>query len=358
MPQELMLENAEYHHQMNGNPPNTMMHRMLSRDEAAALTYAAAPDIDQAISVLDTLGLAIPIFDLCDNARRLLGRHLQDFTSAFAVNCQELVELGICRELLEREIYIQPIFRTTSGFSRSNVSLVEMLTSFDREPYFNSKIRPGVNLIAEHRHYDRYLALEGTSAVTSHHHPAHAPGSGNGFPPQQSQPPAPRAHELEPEQLMQTSYVISRLFTLSEDGFMGKYRWNRGGSWKGKEWTPEFPTDAQVAMNVFCSFMDGLLPPAFEGDHRPFRRVHYMSAPPTAHQNIRGRYLIFQSQELPTPHYRVIVNGALQEVMPGKKNIFHAIVLFLYAIKQQKSGYLGNINLHQILERIFECTGH
>ena len=107
--------------------------------------------------------------------------------------------------------------------------------------------------------------------------------------------------------------------------------------------------------------MDALLPPSYEGD-RPFRRLHFdtcfanstttMSTP--HHQSsIRGRFLIVQTVHHP-PHFKVIANGKLCEVLPGKNNWSNVIVLFLSAVQRQKSGHLGNINLHHILEQVFD----
>lgn len=277
-------------------------------------TLRREPDVEAAWKLLDDIGLRATMQDYSDNTRRLLGQCLQDFIANFEQNATELMDCGVLRQVIDREMLVQPIFRPPGQSStKANVSLSDMLIHFVREPLFQSSRRPGVNLLVEHKSFERFLSV--------------------------------RKPEHE-------AYVLSRIHTLSSDSYLGQARWDGGGFWKGKEWTTDLPSDSEVIMNVFCALMDGLLPQSNESD-RPFRRLHFMESPPQRGTSLRGRYVLFQSEKTP-PNYKVIVNGKVQEVLPGKNNCFHAIVLFLHAVKQQKSGHLGNINIHQILEKVFD----
>lgn len=285
--------------------------------DRSAITLRCEPDVDAAWKLLGDLGLSSSMQELSDNARRLMGVVLQDFVHHFNQNASELMQCGVLREVIDREMLTQPIFRPPGhNTSRANVSLSDMLSHFVHEPLFQSKCRPGVNLLIEHKSFERFLNV--------------------------------RHREDE------AAYVWSRIQTLAEDSYLGQARWDGGGFWKGKEWTKDLPSDSEIIMNAFCALLDGMLPPTTEGD-RPFKLNHFLQEVPPRGIRLRGRYLIFQSQTNPA-HYKVIVNGKVQEVLPGKTNGFHAIVLFLHAVKQQKSGHLGTINLHQVLEQVFDTS--
>ncbi len=55
-------------------------------------------------------------------------------------------------------------------------------------------------------------------------------------------------------------YLIQRIIELSDGPYLQRFIWNGGGKWRGKEWTPELPTDAQILIHLFCTFLDLKLP--------------------------------------------------------------------------------------------------
>ena len=110
------------------------------------------PDFNAAMDTLENYGIMTSFHDYSDNVRRMLGRLLQDFIQAFERNASELTDCGILREVLDRELLIQPIFRAPgTSYSRARVSLSDMFVCFAREPLFQSQSRPGVNLLTEHQ---------------------------------------------------------------------------------------------------------------------------------------------------------------------------------------------------------------
>jgi hypothetical protein len=46
-------------------------------------------------------------------------------------------------------------------------------------------------------------------------------------------------------------YLVQRIKDLAEGEYMSAFRWNGGGRWKDKDWTPEFPTDSQVSADHY-----------------------------------------------------------------------------------------------------------
>ncbi len=55
------------------------------------------------------------------------------------------------------------------------------------------------------------------------------------------------------------AYVLQRLKTLADDGYLGAFSWEAGGRYNGQAWTTDLPTDAEIAMHVFCCWGDALL---------------------------------------------------------------------------------------------------
>jgi hypothetical protein len=84
---------------------------------------------------------------------------------------------------------------------------------------------------------------------------------------------------------------------LSIGELMPDFRWNSGGVWKRKEWSPDLPTDSQVptalispssdvlweqiVLHLFCTFMDFVLPRDLQAPDaaRPFTSRYLLITP-------------------------------------------------------------------------------
>jgi Cytochrome B561, N terminal len=99
------------------------------------------------------------------------------------------------------------------------------------------------------------------------------------------------------------------------------YRWDGGGRWRGKEWTRQLPTDAELLMHCFCCWCDALLPRQ-HADARPFTVRHYFEAAAVSSSSsgrgtaaalvldpalLRGRVGLLRAGTAPgvPPHYQV-----------------------------------------------------
>ncbi|ETW05861.1 hypothetical protein H310_03519 [Aphanomyces invadans] len=282
---------------------------------------SSAPHVDKAHEVLAECRMkSHHMGNLCDTLRHVLAQHLQDVLGTLAQNMDELSKLGLRREILVDLSTVHPMLSIQvpgepTPRTISNLSMKSLINMARTEPAFASRARQNVHLLREYETLMKYFDVK---------------------------------------EEYSSAYAIQRLQTLGEDGFLGPYRWDSGGKWKGKPWTKDsmLPSDAELIMNLFCAMLDDVLPATCDTD-RPFRRTHYAPSPPTKSASIRGMFLIFCSQVSP-PNFKVIANGAVWEILPGKTNVFQAIVLFLHAVKTYKSGHLGNINLHVLLEEIFD----
>ncbi|KAJ0397460.1 hypothetical protein ATCC90586_000249 [Pythium insidiosum] len=301
-----------------------------------ALTTSSSPQV--AWAQLEDLGLAMLMHLYVRNIRRLLACHVKDFVEAFVQNALELNECGVMSDVLLRRVPSQALLcppsvaadaTTTAGVppppspQLTNVSLSDMLHGLTRHPAFRSRTRAGVHLFEEHMTFEKYLNVgEATSAEFS---------------------------SLERQQ-----YVLERLILLSKDRNLDRFRWNKGGAtWKGKDWSDALPSDAEILMNVFSCILDNALPAENERD-RPFWRSYFLGKPPRRPftSRMRSRLYFVQTVARP-PHFKVLVKGAVREIVPGEENCFHAIVVYLHAVKKAKAGYLESINLHRIIESVF-----
>lgn len=116
--------------------------------------------------------------------------------------------------------------------------------------------------------------------------------------------------------LERQQYVLERLIMLSKDRSLDRFRWNKGAAWKGKEWTENLPTDAEILVNTFCCMMDNMLPADNERD-RPFWKSYYFSKGPNRPftPRVRSRLFLVQTVGRP-PHFKALVKGAVREIVP------------------------------------------
>lgn len=56
-------------------------------------------------------------------------------------------------------------------------------------------------------------------------------------------------------------YLIQRLTTLADGGYLSKYVWDGGEEFMGKPWTREHPTDTAILIHLLSCWLDTHLPP-------------------------------------------------------------------------------------------------
>lgn len=50
-------------------------------------------------------------------------------------------------------------------------------------------------------------------------------------------------------------YIACRLRELAAGPVAAAFAWNGGGSWGGKPWSPELPTDSSLLLYLFAAFL-------------------------------------------------------------------------------------------------------
>ncbi len=193
-------------------------------------------------------------------------------------------------------------------------------------------------------------------------------------------------------------YLVHRLRELSKGGAMSEFKWNSGGRYKGQEWTDKLPSDAELVMHLFSTYLDVRMPANYRNtttnsmpgnpshshfiDDKPFSGVYFIRLPemelgaakaksPAAiaqpsdrdgdqtkktgidevattvsfAREVDHSITILQTSQRP-PHFLLQLDGKEKlEISSGRNNLFHTILFFLHFVKTKESGMLGRINL-------------
>ncbi|PSN57009.1 Transmembrane protein 209 [Blattella germanica] len=104
------------------------------------------------------------------------------------------------------------------------------------------------------------------------------------------------------------------------------------------------PTDSAIIMHLFATYLDSqLLPLPQNPDGRPFTTQHFAKTPDKPPQG-KNTLAIYQVQINP-PHYVLIDGEDTLEVLKGRNNLFHTLLLFLRQVNTKEHGMLGRVNL-------------
>ncbi|XP_050431338.1 transmembrane protein 209 [Adelges cooleyi] len=139
-------------------------------------------------------------------------------------------------------------------------------------------------------------------------------------------------------------YVVQRIRELAKGPCLTEYRWNSGGTFKGKEWTSELPSDSVLVMHLLATYLDSQLSPLtrLKGKN-PFSVQHLIKYPEKIKSNDK-QVVIYQQSNNP-PHYNLKIGKDTHNFPKGRNNFFYTILLFLNYIKTTENGMLESVNL-------------
>ncbi|CAG9764039.1 unnamed protein product [Ceutorhynchus assimilis] len=147
--------------------------------------------------------------------------------------------------------------------------------------------------------------------------------------------------ELHPNQ----EYLVMRIRDLAKGGCMSDFRWNRGGSFNGKQWDDTLPADCNIVMHLLATYLDTqLLPSPNMPDKKAFSGRYYIRTIDRVPELSSNTIFIQEVIQKP-PHYRVIVGDKTYEMVKGYNNLFHSILFFIYQVNKLEQGMLGRVNL-------------
>ncbi|KAK4884245.1 hypothetical protein RN001_000516 [Aquatica leii] len=138
-------------------------------------------------------------------------------------------------------------------------------------------------------------------------------------------------------------YLVKRIKELGKGGCMSNFKWNSGANFNGKEWNNSLPTDSEIIMHLFATYMDNQLPLVpNRPDMKPFSDSHYIKLKQEIPSSTK--IAIQQCSEKP-PHFCVVVGNEVFQMVQGYNNLFHTLLFFLYQVNEKEYGMLGGINL-------------
>ena len=155
-------------------------------------------------------------------------------------------------------------------------------------------------------------------------------------------------------------YVLDRLKQLQDGGTLSAYEWNGGGKFKGKPWSQDsLPTDAQIILHLFCTKLNLLLmSQARESGMRvglsPFSSRYVLITP--QEPDPKNKDVLLWLQRRNPPHLKVVVRGEVWEVVPGSYNLFHALVLYVYAVAKEERGVIEMMSLQQAVPDLLKVV--
>ena len=141
-------------------------------------------------------------------------------------------------------------------------------------------------------------------------------------------------------------YLVERLRCLASGGYMSDFVWNKGGSFKGRQWDDDLITDSELIMHLFCVFFDLHLPndPRYP-DGKYFTKEFFVKTPDKPRMSKIDDQMIIHQHQLHPPHYRLVTKDVTYDVPSGQHNMLCSILLFLHHVKTKKAAMLGQVNL-------------
>lgn len=111
------------------------------------------------------------------------------------------------------------------------------------------------------------------------------------------------------------------------------------------------PSDAEIAMGIFCAHCDFVMGRVRRGEARPFAKRFLLDALPETLSGLPGEVAMVRLSANPTV-YGVIAKDEIWDVTRGRNNIFHAVILLLYAIRTLKHNNTGGKNWSSFINDI------
>jgi len=155
-------------------------------------------------------------------------------------------------------------------------------------------------------------------------------------------------------------YLIKRLKTLDQYGYLSSYVWNGGEAYAGKEWSAtELPTDSKILVHLLSCWLDTHLPPdpAAGPDARAFSERYILKATDIDKKGLTTPkplpsivpFALIEKSSSPPEYYiqsRVpLQNESLHHLPPGRSNPLGAVLLLFYLLNRENHGMVGGVAL-------------
>lgn len=148
-------------------------------------------------------------------------------------------------------------------------------------------------------------------------------------------------------------YIMHRLRLLCSDGYLGHFQWDGGGKWNGQKWSPERPSDALLLLHVFMTMMDRRLRAHLPTELQPFQNRYCHDGPKMPPKSkLARRHPMLHIVSSQPPHCRVIAGNKPRAIVQGRENVFQAIAVFLFYVKEEENDRLGSVDIRDLTRRV------
>ncbi|PRP87530.1 hypothetical protein PROFUN_00741 [Planoprotostelium fungivorum] len=143
-------------------------------------------------------------------------------------------------------------------------------------------------------------------------------------------------------------YVVHRIRELAEDTYMSQYKWDKGGLFRDREWSAEYPTDGQILFQLFVAHMDI----HSNGPYDRFFSTRYLSTS----NDMLGKNDVRLHQRIVLPPHFEVYTPDVCPVQMGQSNLFSAIALFVYWMKIKQPGFIESTK--HLKKLVAETSSH
>ncbi|KAJ3371748.1 hypothetical protein GGF31_002727 [Allomyces arbusculus] len=146
------------------------------------------------------------------------------------------------------------------------------------------------------------------------------------------------------------AYVLHRIAALAAGSSLAAYRWDAGGvppsASRTAQWTPAYPSDAELVMHVFATWIDLQMPGAAKGGamYAPFTAKYVRNMEAEEKTELPDVWHIQKVEKTP-PYFRLGHGHDAYAVFPKRNNAFATLCLFALKVKEEYAGYLDMLDI-------------
>ena len=141
-------------------------------------------------------------------------------------------------------------------------------------------------------------------------------------------------------------YLFNRLQTLAADSCISAFSWASGGSHNSKPWNETLPTDTEIILHIFMTYIDQhLLAHASHVMDNRFKALYFVPFGQFPKKLKDNKKILLAQTSCNPPAFVVIFKDKVMQLPEASYNLFHAILLFLFLHDRHNYGQLDTVSL-------------
>lgn len=142
-------------------------------------------------------------------------------------------------------------------------------------------------------------------------------------------------------------YLLERLRELGKrDACLTEFRWNSGSQYKNKPWDDRLPSDSDLVMHLFATYMNSTLPlNPLCPEGKSFSALYFIQHPAKPPTDRRKGFLSIYQNSITPPNFQLLVGDETVETGKGKNNLFGTLLSFFHHLKSKCGARLDTLSL-------------